>query len=449
MHNGSCRVRQFGFVAAAATASVALALAAVAPAQAAPSASTPTITITLSPTTIDYVHDTITVSGTVSTVPAGTAVTVTYPDAVGYSSQVVSATSASGSYQATISGLGLEPPSETITATVAATATTSSASASASYGVAQDAVTVTASFAQPYVNADASDVLTGVVTVNSGGTSEPLADYLLDISTPGNAYSSSASATVKTGSDGSFTYTAPGSPGGTLSYTIFPSSLDLYGSLTVGFDINAAAQITSFTGTLSPGHVLQFNACGGTTAALPDEPLTGRLSYQYSAGPAGPWRTLGAGSEIQYGSCFVTAYGANYPGEFRAPLAAGYYRAYAPAVPFQMSAVSKTIYLRRYPARITGFSVTPARTDRDGKITVSGHLWRLAGKWLPDARQKVTIEYRRNGRTYVLRQQLTTSSSGRFSGTFRVPGTATWLAVYGGGSNQFATATRGVRVTVG
>jgi hypothetical protein len=257
---------------------------------------------------------------------------------------------------------------------------------------------------------------------------------------------------VTTNTDGSFSYLAPGGYGPPLTFTIVSAAtayLDA-GQVTASFNINWAAVITSFTGTLSPEHVLQFRVCAGIGEVLANGPLTGPLYYQYSARPAGPWKTLGTGTPREAINTYCA--GADdfdgYPGQFRAPLAAGYYRAYAPAVPFQTSAVSNVIYLRRYPARITGFSVTPTKVGRDGRITVSGRLWRLAKKWIPDARQKITIEYSYGGKTYVLRQRLTTSSSGRFSGTFRVPGTATWLAVYGGGSNQFAASTRPVKVTV-
>jgi hypothetical protein len=440
-------VSRYRFFTGAALASLALAAAAVAQAVPAGAAttSTPTITITLSPATLDYGHQTITVSGTVSTVPAGTAVTVTYENASDQADQVVASTDASGSYQATLTSL--EPAAQDITATAAATSTTSSASASAQLAFTMDAVTITASFAAEFENPGVPDLLTGVATYASGGSQEPLASATLSISSPGGLTAPAVSATVTTNADGSFSYLAPGGYGTTLVFTIASAATGYLDAsqATANFQADFGAEIDSFTGTLSPEHVLQFQTCAGTGAVLANGTLFGPLYYQYSARPGGPWKTLGAGSPRQaIATCGEDA----YPGQFRARLAAGYYRAYAPAVPDQTSAVSKVIYLRRYPSRITGFSVTPTRTGRDGKITVSGRLWRLAKKWVPDARQKITIEYSYDGKTIVLRQRLTTSSSGRFRGTFRVPRTAVWLATFLGGSDQFAAATTPIKVTI-
>jgi hypothetical protein len=425
------------FRAGAALAGLALVAATAAPAGA---ATTPTITITLSPTTIDYFHHTITVSGAVSTVPTGTEVTLACQDAEGQGGQVVAMTAADGSYGARITNPFLGG-SGSVTATVSATATTSSASVSADYNLIADLLTVKGGFAQSRERSGASDVLTGVADVSSGSISEPLPDALLEIYTDGNAYSGITTGYVETASDGSFRYVAPGSRGGSLSYTVESAVVLLDGGATFSFGINELAQVTSFAGTLSADHRLQFDACGGTEPALPDGPLIGRLDYQYAARPAGPWKTIGAGSEIQYATCFTAGFGANYPGQFRAPLAAGYYRAYAPAVTGQMSAVSKVIYLWRYPAKFTGFSV---KSGRDGTVTISGRLWRLDGTWIADARQQISIEYRHGHKTYRPRPELTTNSAGRFSITVRVAGAMSWQSVYSGDHNQFAVATKRV-----
>jgi hypothetical protein len=58
------------------------------------------------------------------------------------------------------------------------------------------------------------------------------------------------------------------------------------------------------------------------------------------------------------------------------------------------------------------------------------------------------MEYRYRGKTYVLRQRLTTSATGRFRGTFRVPRSARWLAVYDGDKTQFAAATGSIHISV-
>ncbi len=424
---------------------VALAALAVAPAEAATATTTPTITIALSPDTLDYGHQTVVVSGTVSAVPAGTAVTIGYENSSDAADQVVATTGASGGYQATIANP--EAAAQTVTATVAATDSTDAASASAPLGFSKDDVTITAGFASPVVDAGLPDLMTGTVTYTSAGGQVPLAGMTLTLTT--DAYFVPKSATVTTAADGSFSYLAPGTYGGSEDYTISSAATPFLNAAEqhASFDINLAAGITQFTGTLSAEHVLRFDACGGLAEPLADGPLFGPLYYQYATKASGPWRTLGVGRENENGPCFDAAYGANYPGKFRAPPTAGYYRAYTPRVKGQTPAVSNVIHLWRYQAKITGFALTPRKVARNGKITVSGRLWRRGTKWLADAKQKVTIEYRYHGKTYKLRQ-LTTTSSGRFSGTFRVPRTARWLAVYAGGRNQFSVATKPAEVTV-
>jgi hypothetical protein len=216
--------------------------------------------------------------------------------------------------------------------------------------------------------------------------------------------------------------------------------------LNITLPVNQAAQLEFFTGTISPDRVLRFSACGGIPDPEADGALVGPLDYQFSRTPHGPWKTLGVGKGSYNGPCLVL--GETYRAKFRAPLPNAYYRAFAPAVPGQMSAVSQVIHLWKYSTKITGFAVSPRRVGAGGKVTVSGRLWQLTGKRTPDARQRIVIEFRYHNKTYVLRQRLVTDSAGRFRGTFAVPHTASWLALYKGGRNQFATASKAVAVRV-
>jgi len=312
-------------------------------------------------------------------------------------------------------------------------------------------VTITASFAQPYVNAGSTDTLSGVATYTpSGGTPQPLADTVLSITSPSEFNWPAISTTVTTAADGSFSYVTPtvqlavSSVEFTVSSAATPT-LDA-GQLSLTLPVNQAAQVTFFTGTLSADRVLKFSACGGLPEPEADSPLVGPLEYQYSTSRHGPWKTLGKGTRANV-SC-EGSLGGTYPGKFTAPRASAYYRAYAPAVPGQMSAVSKVIHLQRYPTKITGFTITPRRVKRDGKVTVSGRLLQLTSKWLSDKGAAITIEYRYKNKTYTLKHRLTTNSAGRFRGVFAVPHTATWLAVYSGGDDHFATASTSIRITV-
>jgi hypothetical protein len=326
------------------------------------------------------------------------------------------------------------------------------ASAQPAAAPAADAVTMTASWAQPSVNAGSTDTLSGVATYDSGGTPQPLANSPLSISfTEEGAFTYNFSATVTTAADGSYSYVTP---------KIFDAVQDAYavvssaatanldaGQASASFTVNQPAQLSLFNGHLSRDRVLQFFACGGIPEPLDDGVLLGPLEYQYSGSRHGPWKTLGTGKlDRTDQQCDIN--GGAYPGKFTAPLANAYYRAYAPAVPGQMAAASRVIHLQRYPTRITGLTIAPRRVSRDGKVTVSGRLSRLKGKWLADARRRIVIEYRYKNKTYTLKHRLTTDSAGRFRGTFAVPRTAAWLAVYNGSGNEFAAASKTVTIRV-
>jgi hypothetical protein len=170
------------------------------------------------------------------------------------------------------------------------------------------------------------------------------------------------------------------------------------------------------------------------------------VEYQYASSSDGPWVALGTAKANDNDTC--DAFDGGFTGRFTAPLANAYYRAFAPAVPGQMSAVSQVIHLWKYPTKITGFTITPRTVGRNGKVTVSGRLWERKKKRTPDARQRIVIEFRYKNKTYVIGQRLTTDSAGRFRGTFRVPRTAPWLAVYEGGGKQFATASKALTIRV-
>ncbi|HEY2076747.1 MAG TPA: hypothetical protein VGH53_10460 [Streptosporangiaceae bacterium] len=327
------------------------------------------------------------------------------------------------------------------------------ASAQPADAPAPDPVTITASWAQPSVNAGATDTLSGVASYVSGGTSHLLANSPLSIAfTESGAFTYNFSATVTTAADGSYSYVTPNiaaaiQSGSAIVSSAATANLAAGQATSVSFTVNQLAQITSFSGHLSADRVLQFFACGGIPEPLADSGLFGPLKYQYSASRHGPWKTLGAG-KLGRNNDECDIFGGAYTGKYTARLANAYYRAYAPAVPGQMAGASQVIHLQRYSTRITGLSITPRRVSRDGKVTVSGRLWRLKGTWLPDTRRRIVIEYRYQNKTYTLKHRLTTDSAGRFRGTFAVPRTAAWLAVYNGSGNEFAAASKAITIRV-
>jgi hypothetical protein len=313
-------------------------------------------------------------------------------------------------------------------------------------------VTITASFAQSYVNYGASDTLSGVASYTSGGTTHLLGGTTLTITSPGSFNWPAISTTVTTAANGSYSYVTPTIPVAVSSveYTVSSAATTSLaaGQASASFKVNQYATITLFSGTLSAHRALQFSACGGIPGPEADSALVGPLEYQYSTSRHGPWKTLGTGMLDIDGPCFADIEGGTYPGTFTARLANAYYRAYAPAVPGQMSATSKVIHLQRYSTKITGFAISPRRVRRDGKVTVSGRLLQLKSKWLADKGATITIEYRYKNKTYTLKHRLTTNSAGRFRGVFGVPRSAVWLAVYSGDHDHFATASTSIRITV-
>jgi len=315
-----------------------------------------------------------------------------------------------------------------------------------------DAVTITGSFAQSSVNAGSTDTLSGVASYASGGTAHPLANSTLSISSPGSFNWNAISVTVTTAADGSFSYVTPVIPLAVseVDFTVTSAATPSLqaGHLSITLPVNQEAQINNFTGAINPKRVLQFSACGGIAEPPADAPLDGPLDYQYSMTAHGPWKTLGVGEMTAAGSCQSATEGGTYSGKFNSPLANGYYRAYAPAVPGQMSAVSPVIHLWKYSTRITGFTITPRSVSRNGKVTVSGRLQRLAGRWIPDARQRIVIEFRHKGKTVTLSRRLITDSAGRFRGSFAVPRTATWLASFKGSGKDFATASKALIIKI-
>jgi hypothetical protein len=317
-------------------------------------------------------------------------------------------------------------------------------------GAAADPVTITASFAQPTVNAASTDLLSGSASYMSGDSSYPLADTTLTITSPAGNNWAAVSTTVTTAADGSFSYVTPQIPllVTSIEFTVSSAATSTLeaGQVSLTLPVNQLVQISFFGGHLNAHRVVRLSACAGIPQQLADSVITGSLYFQYSASRRGPWKTLGVGNGPSYDPC--AEYGGSYSATFTAPQANGYYRAYVPSVPGEMSALSNVIHRQRYPTRITGFAVSPRLVGRGGKVTVSGRLWHLDGTWRADARSVIVIEYRYRGKTYTLKQRLTTNSAGRFRGVFAVPHTAAWQAVYGGGGSDLAVTSRAISIRV-
>src|SRR5215469_12340659 len=236
-------------------------------AQPADTSPTPTITLALSPATVDYGHQNVTASGTVTTSTGpdvGAAVTVSYVDVDGQSEGISLITGNDGSYSGTL--LSPETAAQQVSASVAATSSTAAASTSAQLGFTQDAVTITASFAPQSVNPGSTDTLSGVATYLSGDLWYPLANSPITITSPGDSVIAPVSATVTTAADGSFSYVttpAVGSAAPGVFFTVSSAATPYLGAAqfnTYEF-INKAAQVIHFRGTINADRVLRFSAC--------------------------------------------------------------------------------------------------------------------------------------------------------------------------------------------
>lgn len=401
-----------------------------------------TVTISLSPTTLDYHNQTIAVSGTV-TPAAVTSVTITYLNSAGQTTPLVLSTDASGDYQEDISNL--EPAAQTITAS------TETASASAELGFAVDAVTITLNPVPASVPLNSKVTLSGSVSYESAATSYPLPGDELTITAP---FSSPVTAT--TAADGSFSakvdaYELSDSQAWTVNSAATPYLSEAQTSATS--TTQWPTGFTSFSANLGAEGEISLDACAFMFAPLVvGDPLDGPVTYQYSASRSGPWKTLGVPNAVEGTYCSqgqpAGTLTSSYPAHFKAPLANGYYRAVFAGTSDQAPSKSAVLHRWRDRTKITEFAVSPRTVRANGKVTVSGRLWVRTTKWIPDAHQKVVIEYRYKGKVYVLRQRLTTSAAGRFRGTFSVPRSASWLAVYDGDTTQFAAATGSIHIAV-
>ena len=303
-----------------------------------------------------------------------------------------------------------------------------------------DPVTITASFAQPDINAGQTDVLSGSASYTSGGTTYELASTQLTVSTPGdNIFFPATTATVTTDSSGNFSYTMEASDTpGSLTWTVaFAGTSTLQSAqIQVSVENNQASEVGHFHGLLSAWRVLRLDECGVIPEPLEGGPLFSDMYYQYATKPTGPWTALGSGPEGPAADCNGWG-GSNYPATFTAPLADGYYRAVVPEIAGEQApTVSNVIHLGRDTTKITGFGVR-RRARRPASVAITGRLWWYGTRFRPDAGRTITIEVTYDGRIHVV-GHLKTGRSGRFSGSFRERRHGIWTAVFAGARKQFA-----------
>jgi hypothetical protein len=242
--------------------------------------------------------------------------------------------------------------------------------------------------------------------------------------------------------------------GETITVEILPTAtIAAARAKTVTLTVHTA--ITGFAATLNPYRQLSFRGCLGLASGTPGAAasLTG-LIIAYSAGPHGPWHTLGAVARPGGAACGNK--GRTFSGGLPARLSGAYYRASYPGSAAErpdtgdLPSVSAVVHAWEYVTRITHFAVSRRTVTRGGKLTTSGRLQYAAGGRWHDLPHKVVqiILLPRGSRIWYWIARVSTSATGYFSATFVDPVTATWSAEYLGDSSHLATVGAMIGVTL-
>jgi len=213
--------------------------------------------------------------------------------------------------------------------------------------------------------------------------------------------------------------------------------------------------LTGFTATLNPYWEVTFHGCLGLTPGTPGHvpALTG-LIISYSAGPHGPWRTLGPVAAQRGYVCGND--GRTFTGVLAARLSNAYYRASYPgtaaekATAGDLPSISAAAHAWKYVARIANFAVSKRTVAHGGTLTTHGRLQYKSGSaWHDLAHQVVQVILRpKNSSTWYWIARVKTNATGYFRVTFTDPVTATWSAEYLGDKSHLAAVGAMISVTL-
>ena len=393
----------------------------------------PTITLAASRSVFTYLHQTAQLSGTVTGLwPDGTTkklsgFSVYVADEFGAAPPnppiLVGTTNSSGGYSGTFAPDFLTQtdwPDFYFTYVTSTSTLTGNQSQGLPLTTKTDPVTVTAKITPNRTKYGAKATISGNVVFHEGSTSGPVAGDAISMVDQFGDHT----ATATTISNGHFSATLPR----TASTTWHLEAQGHSGAAVIWFDSGLAhAAITvalpvifrSFKARLTPlGFVavtacLRTNVSGMPNLAGPDPKLT----IQYSRGPHGPWSKLGPASSVLGSSNICTGQQISYE-SFSLPgrLINAYYRAVIFANAAYEATVSPVVHSWLYATRITNTSVSPTSVSNGGHATITGRLWRQAGRhWNAYRGRTVAIIYRVVGKkTWFLLGKTSTSSSGRF-----------------------------------
>jgi hypothetical protein len=418
----------------------------------------PTITLSASPPSFSYGNPSVTFSGALSMVyPDGTVDTA---DVTGqqlyledqYSLQPVT-TGAGGEYSIT-----LNPPDDDADyyVKIYETPTIAPASSPQVYMAATvDPVEVTANVSATQLDYGQNLTISGVAEYNPGSGFVPLPDSTVEVY--GGPYydETGTTATATTNAEGQYVATfADDGPGSFYVYagavpgeTGFAAEVLAQASaVTANVNVALPVKITALRGSLSQFGILTLTGC--LTAGNSDIPPALPLQVQYAAGPSGPWHALRTVHGLGDNTCgSAPVYGLPFDYKMPVAVAAAYYRLSYPGSKDYLPAVSGAVFEAKILTKITNFRISPRSVARNGLVTVSGRLWKDVKGWHPLAKQHVWILFYYKGTWYYFPDKPLTNSAGRFSGRFRVPVTAPWIAEYMGSKAYFASATTEVKVT--
>lgn len=365
-------------------------------------------------------------------------------------------TSSTGGYSET---LRRPAAGETITAAVSPTATTAAAAAvPVTLSARSSPVRLTAKLSATKITYGKSVKVTGTVGYASGHAVTPLAGERVQIYAGQGKHAATALTTAK----GTFSAALP-HEAASLSWTVQAGGAYLStATVLLPMTVDLPTVITGFRASLNSYLQASFHGCLSLVPKAPGHvPSLSGLVIQYSAGPHGPWHTLGAPPAQRSSLCGNG--GRTFSAVLPAPLNYAYYRArfggdgsrpagassHGPATGFLPSA-SGTALAWKYEDRVTGFTVSPHTVKNGGKLTVGGKLqYYLGGKWRALPHQVVQIILLPKGsRTWYWIAKVTSSAKGQFTATFTDPVTATWSAEYLGDSEHLAAVAAMIPVTI-
>lgn len=179
----------------------------------------------------------------------------------------------------------------------------------------------------------------------------------------------------------------------------------------------------------------------GTLSAAPGPVPTGHVQLQQSADGRTGWTTVATVTPGVTGA-FNTSHIMSRP--------TGYLRLYYPGSASATAATSPAVHLTRAVTRITGFNASPEPVRKGSTITVTGVLQRRSGAtWSGVSGQTVTVWFRvHGGTTAVHKATVKTGTGGRFTVHFTAAQDGTWYSRYTATSAYLNSASSGDYVDV-